>query len=212
MSIWHEFRVSVLAYLFQLKLESESEKAPMCYLQGDRRRCYATNSRASYQAGTCLMLSLVIWLGKPFTQARIQGQEKNASLAPEGTNQRGRQPQSSVGPGLSSLELWLPSGLAPAPNLDAPTSNINFLELRTPLPQPAGDMEAKSSPGIGSTRFHRPRAAPLQLAVPSCSSEPGGRLEGGVDTRPCTYSLSPFLKGGKNELWGTIHLSTNGIY
>lgn len=36
MSIWHEFQVSVLAYLFQLKLDNESEKALVCYLQGDR--------------------------------------------------------------------------------------------------------------------------------------------------------------------------------
>lgn len=53
-----------------------------------------------------------------FSQARIQGQEikkththnKNASLAPIATSQEGGQHQSSVAPGLSSLEPWLPLG------------------------------------------------------------------------------------------------------
>ena len=60
------------------------------------------------------MLSPEVWLGKPFSQVRIQGQKKkkkkNASSVPVATSQEGGQPQSSLTPGLGSLEPWLPSG------------------------------------------------------------------------------------------------------
>ena len=56
------------------------------------------------------MLSPEVWLGKPFSKARIQGQKKHASSVPVATSHEGGQPESSLTPGLGSLEPRLPSG------------------------------------------------------------------------------------------------------
>lgn len=56
------------------------------------------------------MLCPEVWLGKPLSQARIQGRGRGgeASLAPVATSQQGGQPQSNLAPGLGSLEPWPP--------------------------------------------------------------------------------------------------------
>lgn len=104
------------------------------------------------------MLSPEVWLGKPFSKARIQGQKKHASSVPVTTSQGGRaapeQPDTRSGQSRASAALRA----LPAPKLSALRSNINFLELRTLLPQPVGtqrvravlEQEAEDSTKLGS--------------------------------------------------------------
>lgn len=156
-------------------------------------RCYTTNSRARHQAGTCFMLSLEIWQGKPFSQVRIQDQRKTP---PWLLQQEGGQLQSSVALGLSSLEPWLPAlGARPAPKCGALRWNINFLELRTLLPQTAGNTERKSSPGTGNSRFHKPSSATpaIRNAEFICLSQGETR---GLHRYLSSRLLSPFPKEG----------------
>lgn len=94
-----------------IELDSTREKLPRAIYKRTGFRCCSTNSTPSHQVGTCFMWSPEVWLGKPLSQARIQGQEKKkkkASLTPVATSQQGGQPLSSLAPGLGSLEPWPP--------------------------------------------------------------------------------------------------------
>lgn len=108
-------------------------------------RCYTTNSRASRQAGTCFMLSLEVWPWKPFSQGRIQGQEKKKKphlLGSYSNKPGGRAAPEQLGSRPEQSRTLAALGEQPPLKLGALRSNINFLELSTLLlSKPGGNTE-----------------------------------------------------------------------
>lgn len=113
-----------------------------------------TNSRLSHQVGTCFMLSPEVWLGKPLSQARIQGQRKRLFGSCSNKPARRAAPE-QLGSRSGQSRTLATLTAQPSSQLGALRSNINLPELRALLPQPAGNTEWGRNLGMGSSHSHK---------------------------------------------------------